>query len=59
VSNGNLNWIANFIWEIADDVLRDVYVRGKFRDVILPMTVKVKHAVRVGHLDASRSATCR
>ncbi len=35
----NLNWIANFIWSIADDVLRDVYVRGKYRDVILPMTV--------------------
>jgi type I restriction enzyme M protein len=34
-----LNWIANFIWNIADDVLRDVYVRGKYRDVILPMTV--------------------
>ena len=32
----NLNWIANFIWGIADDVLRDVYVRGKYRDVILP-----------------------
>jgi type I restriction enzyme M protein len=39
VSNGNLNWIANFIWGIADDVLRDVYVRGKYRDVILPMVV--------------------
>ena len=36
---GNLNWIANFIWGIADDVLRDVYVSGKYRDVILPMTV--------------------
>ena len=23
----------------ADDVLRDLYVRGKYRDVILPMTV--------------------
>src|SRR6266511_3473728 len=39
MSNGNLNWIANFIWGIADDVLRDVYVRGKYRDVILPMPV--------------------
>ncbi len=38
-SNVNLNWITNFIWGIADDVLRDVYVRGKYRDVILPMTV--------------------
>jgi type I restriction enzyme M protein len=39
VTNGNLNWLANFIWGIADDVLRDLYVRGKYRDVILPMTV--------------------
>ena len=31
--------IANFIWSIADDVLRDLYVRGKYRDVVLPMTV--------------------
>ena len=31
--------IVSFIWGIADDVLRDVYVRGKYRDVILPMTV--------------------
>ena len=33
------NSIVNFIWGIADDVLRDLYVRGKYRDVILPMTV--------------------
>ncbi len=39
MSNGNLHWIANFIWNIADDVLRDLYVRGKYRDVILPMIV--------------------
>src|SRR5213079_1943922 len=31
--------IAGFIWGIADDVLRDLYVRGKYRDVILPMTL--------------------
>ena len=31
--------ISNFIWTVADDVLRDLYVRGKYRDVILPMTV--------------------
>ena len=31
--------ISSFIWGIADDVLRDVFVRGKYRDVILPMTV--------------------
>ncbi len=48
----NLNWIANYIWGIADDVLRDVYVRGKYRDVILPMTV-------LRRLDAVLEATKR
>ena len=38
-STDELHWIANYIWGIADDVLRDLYVRGKYRDVILPMTV--------------------
>lgn len=33
------NQIVSFLWNIADDCLRDVYVRGKYRDVILPMTV--------------------
>ncbi len=56
--------ISSFIWGIADDVLRDVYVRGKYRDVILPMTVirrldavlePTKEAVRATkkHLDAA------
>ena len=31
--------LVSFIWSIADDCLRDVYVRGKYRDVILPMIV--------------------
>lgn len=39
MSNGNLDWITNFIWGIADDVLRDLYQKSKYRDVILPMTV--------------------
>ena len=39
MTNGDTNWIANYIWSIANDVLRDVYVRGKYRDVILPMTI--------------------
>jgi type I restriction enzyme M protein len=39
MDQAQLNWLTNFIWNIADDVLRDVYVRGKYRDVILPMTV--------------------
>jgi len=33
------NKLVAFIWNIADDCLRDVYVRGKYRDVILPMVV--------------------
>jgi type I restriction-modification system specificity subunit len=33
------NKLVSFIWSVADDCLRDVYVRGKYRDVILPMTV--------------------
>jgi len=33
------NKLISFIWGIADDCLRDVYVRGKYRDVILPMVV--------------------
>jgi len=44
------NTIVNFIWRIADDVLRDVYVRGKYRDVILPMVV-------IRRLDAVLEAT--
>ena len=39
MSNDDAAWIANYIWGIANDVLRDLYVRGKYRDVILPMTV--------------------
>lgn len=33
------NKVVSFIWGIADDVLRDVFVRGKYRDIILPFTV--------------------
>ena len=39
MNNGSYNQIVSFIWSIADDELRDVFVRGKYRDVILPMTV--------------------
>jgi len=34
-----IKWISNFIWDIANTRLRDVYVRGKYRDVILPFVV--------------------
>jgi type I restriction enzyme M protein len=50
MEQAQLSWIANFIWGIADDVLRDLYVRGKYRDVILPMTV-------LRRLDAELEAT--
>ena len=39
MDQAQLSTITSFIWNIADDVLKDVFVRGKYRDVILPMTV--------------------
>lgn len=39
MANTDYGTIVSFIWSVADDCLRDVYVRGKYRDVILPMTV--------------------
>ena len=38
MDQSQLNWLTNF-WNMADDVLRDVYVRGKYRDVVLLMTM--------------------
>lgn len=35
----NLKWVTDFIWNIADDRLGDVHVRGKYRDVSLSFTV--------------------
>ena len=39
MQDSQLARISNFIWNLTDDVLRDIYQRGKYRDVILPMTV--------------------
>lgn len=39
MSDINYNQIVSLIWNIADDVLRDVFLRGQYRDVILPMVV--------------------
>ena len=36
--NGNFNFVTNFIWSVAD-LLRDVYKRKDYPDVILPFTV--------------------
>ena len=41
-ASSDISWINNFIWGIADDVLRDVFSRGKYRDVILPMVVLLR-----------------
>ena len=66
-SNTDLNWLANYIWGIADDVLRDLYVRGKYRDVILPEvdplaeddldgTIHDRENSNLGELDTEESA---
>jgi len=39
VDQATHNKIVSFIWGIADDVLRDLFRRGKYPDVILPMCV--------------------
>jgi type I restriction enzyme M protein len=39
VDQATHNKIVTFIWGIADDVLRDLFKRGKYPDVILPMCV--------------------
>lgn len=39
MNHASHNSLVSFIWKIADDCLRDIYVRGKYRDVILPMVV--------------------
>ena len=39
METNNTNKIASFIWGITDDVLRDLFRRGKYPDVILPMCV--------------------
>ena len=56
----HLNWIANYIWGIADDVLRDLYVRGRYLDVVLPMadsTERETIAVRASLMSLSSRAT--
>lgn len=39
MNHASHNKLVSFIWSIADDCLRDVFVRGKYRDVILPFVV--------------------
>ncbi len=35
MDKSQVKWIADFIWNIADDRLRDVYERGMYRDDLL------------------------
>ena len=39
MDQSQLSWLTNFIWSIADDVLHDLFNRGKYPDVIFPMCV--------------------
>jgi len=39
---------GNLIWNVTDDVLRDVYVRAKYRDVILGGIGEARHAGNLG-----------
>src|SRR6266404_4261667 len=39
IDQASHNKIVSFLWGIADDVLRDLFKRGKYPDVILPMCV--------------------
>jgi len=66
--------IVSFLWGIADDVLRDLFKRGKYPDVILPMCVlrrldavleptkkdvlKTKELLDVAGITEQRAALC-
>ncbi len=68
------NRIVSFIWSIADDVLRDLFKRGKYPDVILPMCVlrrmdavleptkkavlETKTMLDAAHITEQRAALC-
>jgi len=36
MDQNQLKWITGFVWNIADDRLRDVYVRGKLKSASFP-----------------------
>jgi len=38
MNQASLSWITNYSWGIADDVLRDLHVRGTYRGVAVPLT---------------------
>jgi type I restriction-modification system DNA methylase subunit len=50
MNHASHNKLISFIGSIADDCLRDVYVRGKYRDVILPMVVLRRLNIQSRHL---------
>jgi type I restriction enzyme M protein len=74
VDQATHNKIVSFIWGIADDVLRDLFKRGKYPDVILPMCVirrmdavlepttraviETKQILDKAHITEQRAALC-
>jgi type I restriction-modification system DNA methylase subunit len=56
VDQATHNKIVSFIWNIADDVLRDLFKRGKYSDVILPMCANGRGTPgsAVTHCDSER-----
>ena len=61
MDHGQHNTIVSFIWGIADDVLRDDYVRGKYRDVtpsmLMMRTTESRGSLRAAPLDRGFTAT--
>lgn len=46
MGRGQHNRNVSFIWSVADDELRDVYLRGKYRQVILAMPTAMEELRR-------------
>lgn len=40
-----IKWVSDFIWNIADDRLRDVYVSGKYREILPFIVIRRLEAV--------------
>jgi type I restriction-modification system DNA methylase subunit len=53
VDQATHNQIVSFIWSIADDVLRDLFKRGTYSDVMLPMCANGR-GTPVTHCDSER-----
>lgn len=56
VDNATYNQIVSFIWGIADDCLRDVYVRGKYRESGR-MSAQMNMALSGEYIDGEEEST--